>query len=66
MEYKIVYGDYKNNLEKEVKHWIERGWELQGGVAFQTTNSSGLFLQAMVKHEDTKPLVGANPDIKEI
>jgi hypothetical protein len=66
MEYKIVYGDYSTNLEKVVKHWLERGWEFQGGVAFQQSNSGGLWAQAMVKHENTKPLPGANPDIKEI
>lgn len=46
-EYKIAYGSYMTDLENLVKHYLERGWELQGGVSVSADGH--LWAQAIIK-----------------
>ena len=32
MVYKIVKGEYEENLEKEVNSFLKKGWKLAGGM----------------------------------
>lgn len=46
-EYQVAYGSYQSELEKLVKHYLERGWEPQGGVSVSADGH--LWAQAMIK-----------------
>jgi len=47
LEYQIVEGDWRPELEKKVNYWISKGWEPIGGVS--TTSQSIVWTQAMIK-----------------
>ena len=53
MDYKIVRAEYigggntDSSLEQQVKSLLAEGWELQGGIGFDSY--SGRCIQAMVK-----------------
>lgn len=48
MVYYVVSGNTPYDLAKDVKDYLERGWELQGGVA---ADERGVY-QAIVKEEE--------------
>ena len=51
MKYIILGSKYKSNLEKAVKFWADKGYELQGGVSVSngTLSDKREYAQAMVK-----------------
>lgn len=51
MQYRIVEGSNKEEISAEVNEYLDKGWELQGGlsVAFVPHESGSLwYIQAMV------------------
>ena len=53
IKYQVAYGSYRAELEKLVKHYLERGWELQGGVSVSNGVDYEIWAQAMIKKELT-------------
>lgn len=51
MQYKIVDGDSRYELQNKVCEEIKSGWRPQGGVSF-IANGGLSWVQAMVKEDD--------------
>lgn len=56
MEYKVLTSESADDLAREVKDYLKRGWTLQGGVSLTSTPNRDyahglykVFAQAMVK-----------------
>ena len=48
MNYKIIVGDYSDDLQYKVQYEIDRGWSPCGGVAF----GNGKLYQAMTATDE--------------
>lgn len=49
VKYKILYGSFRTELEKLVQHYLDRGWELQGGVSLTERINTEMWAQAIIK-----------------
>lgn len=51
MGYEILHHTEKDELEKMVRNYLERGWSLQGGIAVGVKNgNSEAYFQAVTKN----------------
>lgn len=51
MEYDVIISCMISCVIKEVNNFISKGWQPIGGI---TENSDGLYMQAIIKKEETK------------
>ena len=49
MKYIVLHGFSTLHLEANVKAYLDDGWQLQGGVGYDTDQR--LYIQAMIKGE---------------
>jgi hypothetical protein len=64
IDYAVVCGENRDELEELVKEWIAKGWTVQGGVSvavwYAPTSLQGggvthsLFAQTVIKREEVK------------